>query len=123
MTNITETKLELSKGEFYTIEAFYITDIDGDEYEEGDRCEDIDEYYVESFNGDLDTFVKKLAEESLVEEPVIIYAFPRRWAEGRYIEVENCSGYFEMDDYGDVCMGQDAYFYNGKTFTNNVSHL
>ncbi len=37
MTNITETKIELGKGEFYTIEAFYITDIDGDEYEEGDR--------------------------------------------------------------------------------------
>ncbi len=121
---IKQTPISLGKGELYTIEAFYIelaNDGSG-EYTEGDRCEDIDEKYTEQINGDLDTYVRHLAFTSNIDSPVIIYAFPRRWAEGVYIE-EDGEGYYELEDFGDVCMGQEEYFYNGETLTQDVEEI
>ena len=114
---MTET-LELGKGEFYTIEAFYFELEDGCFYET-ELYEAVDCYWHEHTIFDncdtLDEYVKHICETNLTEDDrVMVSVVPRRYA----IFVDGL-----LDEYGDSCMGQEDYIWNGTKLITQEEYI
>ena len=106
---------EAKKGEFYTVEAYNVTwNEEEQEWEEGDRFEAIDTYYVQ----EIDTYgimeyLNKLIEEVELEDnqTVKVVFVPRRWAQFTYNHRDE---HYEEVEYGDPCMGHEEYICEGQ---------
>ena len=101
--------LELSKGQFFTIEA-YEFEFEDDTIIEGERIESIDTYWHEQMDDDLFDYVYDLCEKNLDrDEEVLVQVVARRWATIVDGELEDC---------GDSCYGGDEYIWvDGELFT------
>ena len=107
------TELNLSKGQFFTIEAFEFEYEDGYFYE-GERCEDVDTYWYEGVGGTLDQYVDQECNNNLNEDNhVMVRVIPRRWA----TIVDGIP-----EDYGDDCLGIESYIWNGKELVSEEEY-
>ena len=110
---MTET-LELGKGEFYTIEAFYFELEDGYFYET-EACESVDTYWCEQVGGTLDQYIRDECYNNLTEDDrVMVSVVPRRYA----TFVDGL-----LDEYGDSCMGQEDYIWNGTKLITQEEYI
>ena len=118
----TTATYSVGKGEFYTVEAFWVEyNEDGEYFEETDneRVEILEDYYVEEINGAIGDYVEKLVSEAqeggfTVPEGkfVKIYFYGRRHCDFTYNHEE---GYYEEVEYGDTCMAQEEFIYDGNS--------
>ena len=112
-TTMTET-LELGKGEFYTIEAFYFELEDGYFYET-EACESVDTYWCEQVGGTLDQYIRDECYNNLTKDDrVMVSVVPRRYA----TFVDGL-----LDEYGDSCMGQEDYIWNGTKLITQEEYI
>ena len=107
------TELNLSKGEFFTIEAFEFEYEDGYFYE-GERCEDVDTYWYEGVGGTLDQYVQQECYNNLNEDNhVMVQVIPRKWA----TIVDGL-----VEDYGDDAFSIETYIWNGKELVSEEEY-
>ena len=105
--------LELSKGQFFTIEAFEF-EYEDNEFYEGERCEDVDTYWFEQMGGTLDEYVQQECNNNLNEDNhVMVQVIPRRWA----TIVDGIP-----EDYGDDALGIESYIWNGKELVSQEEY-
>ena len=118
----TTATYSVGKGEFYTVEAFWVEYNKEEGYfEETDdeRVEILEDYYVEEINGAIGDYVEKLVSEAqeggfTVPEGkfVKIYFYGRRYRDFTYNHEES---YYEEVEYGDTCMAQEEFIYDGNS--------
>ena len=118
----TTASYSVGKGEFYTVEAFWVEYNKEEGYfEETDdeRVEILEDYYVEEINGAMGDYVENLVKE--VKEGgftvpdgkfVKIYFYGRRHCDFTYNHEES---YYEEVEYGDTCMAQEEFIYDGNS--------
>ena len=101
--------LELSKGQFFTIEAFEF-ELEDDTINEGEKIESIDTYWYEQMGSEMYDYICNLCENNLEkDEEAMISIVPRKWATIVDGELEDC---------GDSCVGQEEFIWiDGELFT------
>ena len=118
----TTATYSVGKGEFYTVESFWVEYNKEEGYfEETDdeRVEILEDYYVEEINGAMGDYVEDLVKEAkeggfTVPDGkfVKIYFYGRRHCDFTYNHEES---YYEEVEYGDTCMAQEEFIYDGNS--------
>ena len=106
--------IELSKAQFFTMEAFEF-EMEDDCFYEGERREAGDTYWFAQVGGTLDEYVRQECYNNLDEnDHVMVQIHPSRYAT---IVVGI------PEDYGDSCLGIETYIWNGSDLITEEEYL